>query len=82
MLLVTDTMIEEAKRHNKDLKLEMALALYSSEVFPLRKAAEYAGVSWLDVAEEAKKRDIPVWDSLTPEDMEEEFKTIQQFKKI
>ncbi len=76
MLIVTDEMMEQAARSHKNLRLEMALALYTSEVFTLRKAAEYAGVAWLQLAEEAKKRNAPAWDAITPEEFELEAKTL------
>lgn len=80
MLVITDDMLKEAELHNKNLRLEMALALYSSEVFPLRKAAEYAGIIWFDVANEAKKRGIPAWDAITLEDLEQELINLKHFK--
>lgn len=78
MVLITDEMIAEAQRHNKDLRMELAVALYSSEVFPLRKAAEIAGVSWLDLTDVANERGIPAWDVLTPEEFEEQWENIRK----
>lgn len=75
MVIVTDEMVEEAKRADKDLKMELAIALYSSHVFNLRKAAEYVGVSWLKLTDEANKRALPCWDSITPEDLRQELAT-------
>lgn len=77
MLIVTDEMVELAARAQKDLKMELAVALYTSEVFSLRKSAEYAGVPWLRLAEEAKKRDIPAWDSITPEDFQRQMANLK-----
>lgn len=83
MVLITDEMIQEAERHNKNLRMELAIALYSSEVFHLRKAAEIAGVLWLDLTTEANKRKIPAWDSMTPEEFEEQWNRFRKsyFKK-
>ena len=80
MILITDEMIERAQQNNKNLRMELAIILYSSEVFHLRKAAEIAGVSWLDLTSEANKRNIPAWDSITEEDFERELETIRQFR--
>ena len=82
MIVISDEMIKEAERHNKDLRMELAIALYSSEVFALRKAAEIAGVSWIAMADEVKKSNIPAWDVITEEDIQKELETIRQFKPI
>ena len=81
MLIVTDEMVEQAALAQKDLKMELAVVLYASEVFPLRKAAEYAGVPWLRLAEEAKKRDIPAWDAMTPEEFQRQMADLKDFFK-
>lgn len=78
MVLITDEMIAEAQRHHKDLRMELAVALYSSEVFPLRKAAEIAGVSWFDLADVSKERNIPAWDVLTLEEFEEQWESVRK----
>lgn len=78
MLVITDAMFQEAERHNKDLKMELAIALYTSQVFDLRKSAELAGVSWIKMADEVKKRNLPAWDVMTVEEFEEQWKMIQK----
>lgn len=83
MVLITDEMIQEAQRHNKDLRMELALALYTSEVFDVRKSAEIAGVSWINMDEEIAKRGIEPWDVMTPEEFEEQWEQVRKtyFKK-
>lgn len=79
MVLITDEMIKVAKYNNVDLRMELALILYNSQVYHLRKAAEIAGVPWIDLAAAANKKKIPAWDAITEEDWQEELETIRQF---
>ena len=80
MIVVTDEMIAQASKADKDLKMEMAVALYASKVFDLRKAAEYAGVfPWMNLAAEVKMRCIEPWDAMTAEDFEQEWNDIQRW---
>ena len=78
MIVITDEMIEKAGRNRKDLRMELAIALYSSEVFDLRKSAEIAGVSWIAMADEVKKRNVPAWDTITVEEFEVQWERIQK----
>lgn len=78
MVVITDEMIQRAEGNNKDLRMELAIALYSSEVFDLRKSAEIAGVVWMEMATEIKKRNIPAWDVMTVEEFEEQWNRISK----
>lgn len=78
MILITDEMIEKAARHDKDLRMELALTLYTSQVYDARKAAEIAGVSWIKVDEEISNRGIEVWDAMTPEEFENQWENFRK----
>ena len=78
MVLITDEMIAEAQRHNKDLRMELAIALYTSQVFDARKSAEIAGVLWMNLDDEIAKRGIEPWDVMTPEEFAEQYETFRK----
>lgn len=71
-------MIQAAERNNVDLRMELALALYTSKVFDVRKSAEIAGVLWRRMDEEIAKRGIEPRDVMTPEEFKEEWTRIKE----
>jgi predicted HTH domain antitoxin len=60
MLIVEDTYIKATGYTEEELKLEIAIMLFSKEKLSLRKAAAMSGVHWLNFMKELDKREIAI----------------------
>lgn len=58
MIVLDDSYIKATGYSEDDLKLEIAIMLFSGEKLTLRKAASLAGRHWLEFMKELDKREI------------------------
>ena len=58
MIIFDDSYITATGYSEDDLKLEIAIMLFSGEKLTLRKAASLAGRHWLEFMKELDKREI------------------------
>ena len=58
MLTIEDTYLKASGYEAQELRLEIAVMLFEKERLSLRKAANMAGVHWLDFMKELDRRSI------------------------
>ena len=58
MLMIDDTYLKASGYNEQELMLEIAVMLFEKERLSLRKAADMAGLHWLDFMKEPDRRDI------------------------
>ena len=58
MLILEDSYIKASGYSAQELKLEIAVMLFERERLSLRKAADMAGMHWLDFMRELDRRQI------------------------
>jgi predicted HTH domain antitoxin len=59
MIVLNDSLIEEMKMPEEQIKLEFAIWLYEADKVSLRKAAKIADLDWLSFSEILCERNIP-----------------------
>lgn len=60
MVVIEDKYIKAADLEDQELKLEIAMMLFEQERLSLRKAAELAGIHWLEFMKMLNLREIPL----------------------
>ena len=58
MVVIEDKYLKASNLQEKELKVEIAVMLFEQERLSLRKAAELAGLHWLDFMKLLNEREI------------------------
>lgn len=77
-LTISDDVLEAADLSERDLRIELALALYARGKLSLGKAAEVAQVHVADLMQEMAGREIPLNYGLA--DLEQDLRTLEKHK--
>ncbi len=77
MIVIEDEALRQAGISEADMRLEIAILLYSKEVYSLRKSAEYAEVSWIAFGKLLKERGIETI-RITAEELAAQVEVLQQ----
>lgn len=73
-LIISDDVLEAADLSERDLRIELALALYARGKLSLGKTAEVAEVPIADLMQEMAEREIPLNYGLA--DLEQDVRTL------
>jgi predicted HTH domain antitoxin len=80
MIVLNDSLIEEMKMSEEQIKLEFAIWLYEADKISLRKSAKIAGLDWLSFSEILTQRNIPTV-KMSDEEFQTEVKTVNSLSK-
>jgi predicted HTH domain antitoxin len=78
-LVITDEEIKRTGLSEKELRLEIAVHLFETDIFTLGKAAEFCGLHKMEMQMELAKRKIPLHYDVDM--LHEDIKTIRTLKK-
>lgn len=76
-VLISDDTLREMEVTEEEMRLEIAILLYKSKRVSIGKAAEFAGISKMDMHRALADRDIAL--NLTVEDVRSDWEAAKKF---